>query len=465
MMTGALRSVRSYACLTVLLLAATGDLRAQPAVATLSGRIADPQGAPVPGATASARNTATDAAFTMTSDRDGRFLFQFLPPGTYDLDVTLSGFRPWRATNLPLRVGQDRVVDVSLALGNVAEAVTVTDTGRPLTTAIDGVLSAAQIETLPLNGRNFLELAFLVPGNQPTPTFDPTKTNSVLVSSAGQLGRGGNVMVDGQSNNDDAVGGPLLNLPIEAVQEFQMATSRFGADLGRSASSAINIVTRSGANQIRGTASLFARDGSWQARPATLDENAETSPFDRQQYSAAVGGPLRRDSLFWFGAGEFRNQDGAVLVGARESASRAIPRSFAEAPLDDGLWSLRIDGGYAASRFTVRYAGESASDTSASAVERAIGSSTQRQDAKNQYNAVLGTWTFAKSASFVNALNASVSTFVNETNPVAVMPQLTFPSIQDGASFRMPQETRQTRLQVANTASLVRSAHTIPVRR
>ena len=324
---------------------------------------------------------------------------------------------------------------------------------------IDGVLPAARIESLPLNGRNFLELALLVPGNMPTPVFDPTKTNSVLVASAGQMGRGGNITIDGQDNNDDVVGGPLLNLPIDAVQEFQIATNRFGADLGRSAASVINVVTRSGANTHQGTASIFARDDAWQALPATLDNEDESTPFNRQQLSSAIGGPLRRDQLFWFAAGEFRHQNGAVLVGARDTASRRITRSFAPAPLRDGLWTLRLDTGGAASRLMARYAGEWGVDTAASAIERAIGSETQRQDATNRYHSVLGTWTAAPRANFVNALSASVSTFLNETLPVATAPQLTFPSLQDGASFRMPQETHQTRLQIAEHATWIRGAH------
>jgi outer membrane receptor protein involved in Fe transport len=454
------RFVRLFVCCAALLSATITSAYAQPAVATLSGRVTDPPGAAVADALATARNTATGVEWRTRTGGDGRFVLPFLPPGTYDAEVSVSGFQRWQRS-LTLPVGQEQHVDVVLSLGAVQEAVTVNESGQRVTTALDGVLSTAQIEALPLNGRNFLELALLVPGNQPAPTFDPTKTNSVLVSSAGQLGRGGNVMVDGQDNNDDIVGGPLLNLPIEAVQEFQIATSRFGADLGRSGSSAVNIVTRSGANQMRGTASLFARDGAWQTRPATLDPDAAKPPFDRQQYSGSAGGPLRRDSVFWFGAGEFRNQDGGVLVGTRDTAARTVRRSFAPAPLDDGLWSLRVDGGSAANRITLRYAGERSTDISPSAVERAIGSATQRQDALNRYHAVLGSWTSARSERFLNALNASLSTFLNRTSPVASLPQLTFPSIQDGASFRMPQETRQMRLQLADTASMIRGAHTI----
>jgi hypothetical protein len=447
----------------ICLLTCIGPATAQPAVASLSGRVTDPQTTPVPAATVTVRDVATARTWTATTDADGRFLVPMLPPGTYDADVRLDGFRTWRTRGIALEVGRDRNLDVQLEVGGVQETVDVTDAGELVTAAVDGVLSAPQIEVLPLNGRNFLELALLVPGNQPTPTFDPTKTNSVLISSAGQLGRGGNITIDGQDNNDDVVGGPLLNLPIDAVQEFQIATSRFSADLGRSASSVINIVTRSGSNALRGTTSLFVRDGAWQATPATVDPSSDPAPFDRQQISGAAGGPVRRDRLFWFAAGEYRNQDGAVLVGTRDTATRTIPRSFAPAPLDDGLWSLRVDTGGAASRFTLRYAGERGSDTAASAIERAIGSATQRQGAINHYNSLLGSWTSAASPSFVNALHASVSTFLNETTPVATLPQLTFPSIQDGASFRMPQETRQTRFQIADTATFLRGAHALRV--
>lgn len=446
-------------CALVVLFARS--LPAQPASSTLAGRVVDAAGGVLPGASVTARLTGGAGEWTATTGAEGRFVVPSLRPGTYEVVVSLPGFSDWRASDVVVSVGRETLVDARLSPAGVREQLEVRGAGTVISSSIDGVLDARNIEALPLNGRNFLELALLVPGNQPTPTFDPTKTNSTLVSSAGQLGRGGNVMVDGQDNNDDVVGGPLLNLPIDAVQEFQIATGRFGAELGRTGSSAVNIVTRAGSNSVKGIASLFARDGAWTARPATLDADAEVPPFDRQQLSGALGGPLRRDTIFWFGSGEFRNQDGRVLIGARDATTRTIRRSFAPAPLDDGLWSLRVDAASAANRVTLRYAGERGLDITSSAGERAIGSSTQRQEALNRYHALLGTWTSVRSSSSVNSLSASVSTFLNQTTPVAQLPQLTFPSLVDGASFRMPQETHQTRFQVADTFSMVRGAHTI----
>jgi hypothetical protein len=456
------RSVfRSIAASVVTLLLTAGIAAAQPAVATLGGRVTDPQNAAASGATVVVRSTATAAEWRTTTGADGRFSIPMLPPGTYSADVQLAGFASWRAEAIPLQVGQVEQLDVRLTLGRVQESVTASAPTRSLTTAVDGVLDAGEIQTLPLNGRNFLDLALLVPGNAPTPVFDPTKTNSVLISSAGQLGRGGNITVDGQDNNDDVVGGPLLNLPIDAVQEFQIATNRFGADLGRSGSSVINVITRSGSNVNTGSAGLFLRDDAWQALPATLDDGSAAPPFSRQHVSGSAGGPLRRDRLFWFAAAEYRRQEGGVLVGTRNTATRTIDRGFAPAPLRDHLWTLRLDTAGSANRFTARYAGQVATDTASSAGERAIGSATQLQNARNRYHSVLGTWTSSRSSTFVSALNASVSTFVNTTLPAVIAPQLTFPSLVDGASFRMPQETLQTRTQVADNATLVRGAHSL----
>ena len=240
-----------------------------------------------------------------------------------------------------LEVGQSISRDLTLDVGQISEQEELV-AGFALvettTSAVDGVIHEKFIENLPLNGRNFLELALLIPGNSPAPNFDPTKTNSVIISSAGQLGRGGNVQIDGLDNNDDAVGGPLTNITQEAVQEFQIATNRYSAEIGRSASSVINVVTKSGTNDLHGAISFFERDKSLQGLPATFDRSSgEALPFDRQQYAAAIGGPFKENRAWWFGAFEYRNQDGAVVVGNRDVSRRTIVRTFAPAPLDDLL--------------------------------------------------------------------------------------------------------------------------------
>jgi hypothetical protein len=443
-----------------------GLASAQTTTATIRGVVHDPQGAPVPSATVAVSGRDTGISRTVQTATDGTFVIGSLLPSVVDLTVSAGGFAPVKRTGLVLEVGQTAAVDISLALAGVQERVDVAahaaavDTSRSV---VDAVIGSAAIEALPLNGRNFLELALLVPGNAPAPNFDPTKSNSVVISSAGQLGRGGNITIDGADNNDDVVGGTLQNVTQESVQEFQIATNRFTAESGRSASSVINVVTKSGSDRLRGSGSLFLRDSSWQGLPATFDRSAgQKPPFDRQQLAGAAGGPLVAGRAFWFGAAEYRNQDGAVLVGARDVATRTIRRTFAPAPLDDMLGSARVDwrsgGGDA---FMFRYAGEHADDTGASSLDRAIGSASQRQRSRNGYQSIVGTWTRVANAALVNAATVSFSSFDNDIAPVAAGPQLTFPSIQDGSSFRVPQGTKQKRFQINDTVSLVRGAHNL----
>src|SRR6185369_15969356 len=229
-----------------------------------------------------------------------------LTPGEYLLRVNAPGFGELK-TSIHVAVGQQPDLHLKLQIKSEQTEISIEDESGPgvntVSSVIDGVINSRQIESLPLNGRNFLELALLMPGNAPAPNFDPTKTNTVLISSAGQLGRGGSVTIDGADNNDDVVGGMLLNVPQDAVQEFQSATSRFSAELGRSGSSVINVVTKSGSNNLHGSASFFERDNSLQALPATFDRTiSETPPFNRQQYAGSIGGPIVRDKAWWFGA-------------------------------------------------------------------------------------------------------------------------------------------------------------------
>jgi hypothetical protein len=454
---------RVLVCAVVVALAwGTAAAQEPGASATLRGRVVDAQGNGV-GARVVATQASTGVARETQAEATGHFTLPSLPPGDVLVAITEPGFAEWRGL-LAVSVGQVAQIDVTLTVAALQEAVSVNagaGTVDRLTSVVGSVVSAREIETLPLNGRNFLELAFLTPGSAPAPNFDPTKAQSVAISSAGQLGRGGNILIDGMDNNDDVVGGPLQNIVQDGIQEFQVATNRFSAELGRSASSVVNVVTRSGGSTPGGSASIYLRDQAWQVLPSILDpEEAGDPPFDRQQFAATFGGPLVARRVFGFGAVEYRNQDGGVLVGVRDPATRTIRRSYADAPLDDLLTTARVDWRASGQDdVTLRYSGQRQDDISASTIDRAIGSASQRQQSKNRMHSVLGTWTRVLSTRAVNSFSASLSSFDNVITPVAPGVQLTFPSIQDGSSFRVPQGTTQRRFQIANTLSLARGAH------
>jgi hypothetical protein len=438
------------------------------ATAVLVGHVADASRAAVAGAQVKATREGTGVVREATTGAAGDYVFPSLGPGTYGVAIEAPGFATKTFGRVHVEVGSRVTLDATLDVSGKAEVVTVEDQGGGIeaTSAIvGGVVSGTAINNLPLNGRNFLELAFLVPGNTPAPNFDPTKSNSIAVSSAGQLGRGGNITIDGQDNNDDAVGGPLANLPQDAVQEFQIATNRFSADQGRSAASAINVVTKSGSDELHGSASVFVRDDALQGLPATFDRSQGESPsFDREQYSAALGGPLVKGKAWWFGAVEYRNQGAVAQVGVRDVAAQTIRRSLAPAPLHDLLATGRIDVEASnKDNLSLRYVFEDTEDTGASTLDRAIGSASQRQTSTNKYNMGLLTWTRTFSPTAVNTLRASYSNYDNAIVPVTPGRQLTFPSIQDGASFRVPQSTSQKRLQFSDSLSLVRGSHSFRV--
>jgi hypothetical protein len=439
----------------------------QLATANVGGTVTDPAGNAIAGAVVTLTSVAQGTVRTFATQHDGSFFFSSLPAARYNLSVASVSGLGGIQQQIILLVGQDRNLSIKLHPGSTSTLVTVRgDAQQDVNTTssvVGGVINSRQIETLPLNGRNYLELALLVPGNSPAPNFDPTKENTFLVSSAGQVGRGGNVTIDGADNNDDVVGGSLVNIPEDAVQEFQIATNRFSAELGRSGSSVINVVTRQGTNSLHGGVSMYERDRVLQALPATYDPSVgSVPPFHRQQYAGDIGGPLRHDKAWWFVAMEDRQQLGADLVGVRDTANKTINETFATAPLHDYLTTEKLDWQVTPrDRVGFRESLELEDDLSQSELDRALGTAAYRQTSENHLQGLVADWTHIFTPTLINRASFADNNFYNAIDPTSNAPQISFPDLDDGATYRVPQKTKQFRLQGDDTVTWVRGNHTL----
>jgi outer membrane receptor protein involved in Fe transport len=451
----------------VVLLSLPGLRAQQAATGSIGGTISDPSGKFVARTVVTLTKVEQGTVRTFTTQNDGVFSFTTLEAANYTITAEApSGFATWRKS-LNLEVGQALNIPARLEIAahqSNVEVTASTQQGVDTTSSdLGGVIGARQIETLPLNGRNYLELAYLVPGNAPAPNFDPTKTHTVVIASAGQTGRGGNVTIDGADNNDDAVGGSLVNIPQDAVQEFQIASNRFSAGLGRSGSTVINVVTKQGSNNIHGGLAIYERDKSLQGLPATYQPIPGLSPtFHRQQYAGDVGGPIRRDKAWWFVAVEDRQQLGADLVGERDTQHQTINRVFATAPLHDFLATERLDWQLAPrDRIGFRHSLELEDDLSQSTLDRAIGTAAYRQTAVNHLQGLSADWVHIFTPAVVNRLSFADNNFINTTAPTSTAPQITYPDLDDGATYRVPQQTLQFRLQGDDILSWSHHNHTL----
>jgi outer membrane receptor protein involved in Fe transport len=438
--------------LLVLLLVSSSEAQ-QLATASISGTVADSLGKSVGNIQVTLTNVRQGTVRTFTTQGDGVFSFETLEAANYDLSAAgASGFAPWHEL-VKVEVGQSLNIGIRLDVAGSHTTVEVSSNAAQsidtTSSVVGGVIDAQQIDTLPLNGRNYLELAYLVPGNAPAPTFDPTKEHTVVISSAGQAGRGGNVTIDGADNNDDAVGGSLVNVPEDAVQEFQVATNRFSAGLGRSGSTVVNVVTKQGSNAIHGGVGFYERDKSLQGLPATYDPSVgSTPPFHRQQYAADAGGPIRRDHAWWFVAMEDRQQLGADLVGVRDTAHQTIARQFATAPLHDFLSTERLDWQVREKdRIGFRESLELEDDLSQSELDRSLGTAAYRQNSTNHLQSLIADWVHIFTPAVINKMSFADNNFNNFIAPTSNGPQITYPDIDDGATYRVPQGTKQFRLQ------------------
>jgi hypothetical protein len=287
--------------------------------ASVSGRVTDSQSAVVPGAHVTARQTDTNVKAETDTDSEGRFRFPYLRIGPYEITVHLDGFKDSRRT-LALTVGAAFDIPFELAVGGVETNVTVAAEATVLEAArsqIAGTVAQAEVRSLPMNGRNFLDLALLIPGVSPTNIGSTqlfAETSAVPgqgISIGSQRNLSNSFIVDGLSANDDAAGLSGIPFGVDAVEQFQVVTSGGHAELGRALGGYINVVTKSGANNRHGTLYDFVRDDNFNA-PNALSDNK--LPMDQQQFGGSLGGPIVRDRTFYFSNFEQRLLDQTGLV-------------------------------------------------------------------------------------------------------------------------------------------------------
>jgi len=287
--------------------------------ATLSGRVEDVNKAAIVGASVEAANQETNRSVTATSDQDGRFRFALLPVGRYKLQIRHSGFVPLER-DLSLTIGQSLDLPLTLTLPGVSANVdvqtdlTLIEAGR---TQVAETILPRDIEKLPLNGRNYLDLALLVPGVSRTNTGSNqqfAETSAVPgtgISIAGQRNLYNVFIVDGLSANDDAADLAGTFFSLEVIREFQVVTSGGIAEFGRASGGVVNILTRSGTNEWNGSVYGFFRNQRFDARnPLAPRKDLLT----QGQYGATIAGPLRKDSTFLFANFEQTRRNNSIVI-------------------------------------------------------------------------------------------------------------------------------------------------------
>src|SRR5204862_5819542 len=287
--------------------------------ASVSGRVVDAQGAAVPGAAVTAREIETNVVRDTVTDQEGRFRLPYLKVGRYTIGVTLAGFAEATRT-LTLTVGSAFELPITVRIATVETSVTVSAEATVLEAArsqIAGTVSQAEVRNLPMNGRNFLDLALLVPGVSPTNVASTqlfAETSAVPgggLSVGSQRNFSNSFIVDGVSANDDAAGLSGIPYGVDAVDQFQVVTSGGQAELGRALGGYVNVVTKSGTNDLHGTLYDFVRDDNFNASNAL---SGKKLPMNQQQYGASIGGPLVRSRTFYFTNFEQRLLDQSGLV-------------------------------------------------------------------------------------------------------------------------------------------------------
>jgi hypothetical protein len=465
-------NLRNILLLSFLLVVSNLLLAQATATGNIVGIVTDATGASLPNATITATNTGTGALRTTTSGSHGEFRFDLLPGGVYNIKGEATGFSSAEVKDVQLLVGTTLTTNLPLKAGTVSSSVEVTAANQLVDTEKTDSSTAVtprEIVDLPLNGRDIANLAILAPGVKMVDSYDPTKNRYAVYAVNGSSGRNTNTTVNGVDNKDNTVGGAVMQLPLEAVEEFKISTNRFSAENGRSEGAALNIVTKSGTNQFHGALYGFFRSQALQTNNAISEQGGQPKPdYSRQQYGGAIGGPIRKNKDFGFFAYEGLRERSSLAVTnlAFQELTLAIPLGAQPAhtiptPFDEKRYNGRLDHFFSDNeKIYVSYAAQdnkSNNDQSTGQVDLTEGNYTI-----NDLIITNGTLTSILTPKTINNFTVGFQYWNNLIDSKLRVPYFTFPDgVSFGTNLNVPQKSSQHKFQFRDDFSHVLARHTL----
>src|SRR6266851_1094881 len=322
-------------------------------VGTISGTVRDEKGAVVPKAEVSIQGEGTGIARTVKSDDDGFYLATSLSPGRYTVSSAPSGFKKTVASAVDLHVGENKVVNLDLQVGQVSETVTISSDSAPVETRsgeVSSLISEKQVTELPLNGRNYAQLALMVPGVSPVTqagaggafgTGGTGLDSHVDMSVNGNQSNANMWTVDGVNNMDVGSNATLLVFPsIDSIQEFRVERNSFSAEYGQAQGAVINLVTKGGSNEFHGGGFEFFRSDRFNSIDFFLNKASQPkAKLKYNNYGFNFSGPIKKNKIFFFWNEEWRREErGQVLPGQKVPTAAERVGDFSGALTDTLPW-------------------------------------------------------------------------------------------------------------------------------
>jgi hypothetical protein len=450
------------------------------ATATLQGTVTDTTGAVIPGAEVKITNKGTGDVRTVVSNASGVYSFNLVPAGTYQVRVAAPGLATNTFNDVELAVSRVTTVDAKLAVGQqVAEISVQTDAVTTLDVEksdLSRSVTLAEVENLPLNSRDFVALAVLAPGARPVNSYDPTKARYGVFATNGSSGRNVNMTVNGIDNKDNSVGGPVMQLPLEAIDEFNISTQRFSAANGRSEGAAVNVITKSGTNDFHGSLFFQDRDQAFNAlnyfEKTANGGTGQKAPFSRQAFGGSFGGPFRKDKTFGFFAIErLREQTSANVNGTAYAQDQALatvaglpltpqPTLTIPTPYFDWRWNARVDH-HINDKNTLSVSYTKQQNRGLNDQNGSTSDLSQNNFTTNQLIISNATLTTVLTPKVVNSFTAGYQYWNNLISTNSYVTNLSFPNLTVGTNGNVPQQSYQKKWQFKDDIAFNQGKHSI----